>query len=293
MPSESGADFSLQVAAVLYFNAMTIFKTQHSANFTVLPNSLLRDKRLSFKSRGLLAMILSNCGEWVVTAKWLEQNGLEGRESIRAGLNELKVLGYATFERRGNSKAGRTDCVWCFYDTEGHFIEQNPVRAVPVARPPVALKKRIGKEELSVSLKVQASMSKESLVVARGNCDAVELEEKGNAVDSERVPEPDRETFSETPPRLQRLPKPPRSEFTAYIDNRAERFPILSSDPDSIYREWEGNAWCIKQNGEWKPILNWKALLPRTEAARAERFRPKLRSRVPEQQTEKEPFFAI
>lgn len=206
-------------------------------------------------------------------------------------MNELKALGYATFERRGNSKAGRTDCVWCFYDTEGHFIEQNPVRAVPVARGAVALKKRIGKEELSV--RFQASKSKESLVVAGGNCDAVEVEEKDNAVDSERVPEPSRDAIPETPPRLQRLPKPPRSEFTAYIDRRAERFPNLSRDPDGVYREFENNAWCIKQNGEWKPILNWKALLPRTEAARAEKFRPKLRSKAPEKQLVKEPFFAI
>jgi hypothetical protein len=66
---------------------------QDSLNFTRVPNTLLRDSRLSFKARGILVMILSH-GKWDATNEWIQSQGLEGREAIRSAVKELIQHGY-------------------------------------------------------------------------------------------------------------------------------------------------------------------------------------------------------
>lgn len=102
----------------------TIFRTTLTKEFTIYPNKLIRDKRLTFKARGLLFMVLSNEKEWVVTCGWLEAQTTEGRDAIRTALDELKAFGYATFKREVDPETKRFDrCVWNFYDTPGHWLE--------------------------------------------------------------------------------------------------------------------------------------------------------------------------
>jgi hypothetical protein len=70
--------------------------------FAQIANGALRDRRLSFKARGVLAMVLSNVGEWEATARWLEsQSDKDGAHAIQSALNELTELGYrvVTYER--------------------------------------------------------------------------------------------------------------------------------------------------------------------------------------------------
>lgn len=63
--------------------------------FAQIANSALRDTRLSFKARGLLAMVLSHSGEWEAGRDWLErQSQRDGRSAIQGALNELTDLGY-------------------------------------------------------------------------------------------------------------------------------------------------------------------------------------------------------
>ena len=64
--------------------------------FTVIDNATLRDTRLSWRARGLLAYILSLPDDWTVTSSHLESQGTEGREAIRASLRELEAAGYMT-----------------------------------------------------------------------------------------------------------------------------------------------------------------------------------------------------
>lgn len=102
-------------------NSKTIFRTKLSGHFTTIPNTFLRDKRLSFRARGLAAMILSNTADWNVSCGWLETQATEGREAVRAALDELQKLGYATLEKHTGER-GRFSYIWTFYDTEGHQL---------------------------------------------------------------------------------------------------------------------------------------------------------------------------
>ncbi len=60
-----------------------------------IANSALRDTSLSFRARGILALVLSNAGEWKASRDWLEsQSEKEGRDAIQNALKELTDSGY-------------------------------------------------------------------------------------------------------------------------------------------------------------------------------------------------------
>jgi len=74
---------------------MAIVRAKRPVNhFTIISNEVLRDSRLSFKARGLLACILSRPDNWRTTADSLAKESKEGRTAILSGLQELKDIGY-------------------------------------------------------------------------------------------------------------------------------------------------------------------------------------------------------
>lgn len=70
--------------------------TEH---FTILRNDVLRDTRLSFRARGLLAAILSRPDNWTIRSTQLATEGGEGRDAIRSALAELRNYGYLHIEK--------------------------------------------------------------------------------------------------------------------------------------------------------------------------------------------------
>lgn len=81
--------------------------------FAQIANEALRDRRLSFKARGLLACVLSHSGEWTAGLSWLErQSDVDGRASIQSALNELTALGYRVVHREQVDGQIRTVVVW-------------------------------------------------------------------------------------------------------------------------------------------------------------------------------------
>lgn len=101
--------------------------------FAQIANSALRDTRLSFKARGVLALVLSNVGEWEATARWIEeQSEVDGAHAIQTALNELTALGYReVINERGPGGRIRTVAVW------KHLPEGAIIR--PPENPPTGL----------------------------------------------------------------------------------------------------------------------------------------------------------
>lgn len=87
--------------------------------FAQIANAMLRDKRLSFKARGILAMVLSHAEEWDAQRDWIEnQSDHDGRAAIQSALNELTEHGYRRVEKQQQADGSfRTVVLW-FHESE-------------------------------------------------------------------------------------------------------------------------------------------------------------------------------
>ncbi|WP_433542106.1 hypothetical protein ACQP10_38110 (plasmid) [Streptosporangium sandarakinum] len=73
---------------------------KRQSRFVQIPSSTIRDKRLSFRARGILAYLLDMPDDWDVRSEVIAADGKEGREAVRTALRELGVQGYYRLERR-------------------------------------------------------------------------------------------------------------------------------------------------------------------------------------------------
>lgn len=77
---------------------MPLIRGHHSFDdhFTQIPNQWLRDARLSFKARGMLALLMSHTQGWQLSIASLAEQNREGKDAIRSAIQELEELGYLT-----------------------------------------------------------------------------------------------------------------------------------------------------------------------------------------------------
>lgn len=73
---------------------MGVFRVKKTENYTVMSNYHFRDKRLSFKAKGLLSFMLSLPDDWDYSVQGLVGTAKDGRDSITSGLKELEHFGY-------------------------------------------------------------------------------------------------------------------------------------------------------------------------------------------------------
>lgn len=91
-------------------------------DFTILSNALLRDQRISFRARGILACLLSYPPGHRFTADDLHEGSPEGRDACRAAFRELRAVGYAEL-REGRDAAGRITKEWIIHE---ETVAENP-----------------------------------------------------------------------------------------------------------------------------------------------------------------------
>lgn len=73
---------------------MGVFRVEKTKNYTVMSNYHFRDKRLSFKAKGLLSFMLSLPEDWDYSVQGLITTAKDGRDSVTSGLKELEHYGY-------------------------------------------------------------------------------------------------------------------------------------------------------------------------------------------------------
>jgi len=111
-------------------------------HFTQIPNDWVRDNRLSLKSRGLLAMLMSHRAGWSLSINAIAREAQEGKDALRTAIAELEKLGY--LERSQVNESGRYgEAIWTTKDPA-----DIPLSGYPLSENP-SIKKNISKEEQS------------------------------------------------------------------------------------------------------------------------------------------------
>jgi hypothetical protein len=108
-----------------------IHRSGPESDFAIIPNETLRDPRLSYRARGILAEVLSRPDDWITSAdstaararRERDKPG-EGREPMRAAFAELKAAGYLHSKRRRDSR-GRIITELHWYDRPAHTAASN------------------------------------------------------------------------------------------------------------------------------------------------------------------------
>jgi hypothetical protein len=93
----------------------SILRKRPRGGWATMSNEVLQDRNLSFRARGLAAYLLSMPDDWAIHLRQLATAGTEGREAVRAGLQELAAAGYM-IRLRERGKGGRLRTVTMIAD---------------------------------------------------------------------------------------------------------------------------------------------------------------------------------
>ncbi len=89
---------------------MKIIRTPRPhCGYTQIDNRVLRDKRLSYRARGLLSELLSYPDGWEIDLVRLsrESDSVEGRDALRSAMRELDGVGYTARVRQQDRETGQ------------------------------------------------------------------------------------------------------------------------------------------------------------------------------------------
>jgi len=78
----------------------------------MISNIGLRDERLSYKAKGLLAYMLTLPDDWIFYESELVNHSTDGKASVKSGLKELQTTGYLTRDRRRDEKGHLKEATW-------------------------------------------------------------------------------------------------------------------------------------------------------------------------------------
>ena len=119
------------------------------AHFTIISNDVLRDDRLSFRARGILASILSRPDNWRTDSESLSRESKEGRTAILTALKELESVGYLRRNKFQNEK-GHWVTESLVFDKPQEPTYGNPTSVEPTSDNPTLLEEPYTKEPVEV-----------------------------------------------------------------------------------------------------------------------------------------------
>lgn len=109
----------------------TVFRIEKNREFVVMSNKFLREKEMSLKAKGLLALCLALPDDWNYSLNGLCAICKESQTSIRSALKELESFNYLKRNRQQNEK--------------GHFIYEYVIYEQPYTENLHTVKRYTGK----------------------------------------------------------------------------------------------------------------------------------------------------
>lgn len=111
------------------------------------PNSLINDKTISLKAKGLFAYIESKPDDWDFSAKRISNSLKEGIDAINDALKELEIAGYL-IRQRYQDDSGFWKALYIL--TDKILYMENPIQENPyTGKSPNITKKEITKKDIN------------------------------------------------------------------------------------------------------------------------------------------------
>lgn len=121
-----------------------ILRHRVERDFTVLPNTVLRDKRISYKALGVLVHLLHLPPDFRVSVVWLAQQRRNGRCAIRTAIEELEAVGYMGVERARDSSGKFAGWIWWVTDSPaGQDCDGQPISGSPISGKPTSENRKL------------------------------------------------------------------------------------------------------------------------------------------------------
>ena len=102
---------------------MSVFRTKHDHNFTVMSNYHLQDERLSMKAKGLLSVCLSLPDSWEYSINGLAAISKEGRDAVLSTIHELEKAGYIVRGRARDEHGRLQGAEYSIYEVPQNVTE--------------------------------------------------------------------------------------------------------------------------------------------------------------------------
>ena len=109
-----------------------VFRVIKNANYTTLSNYHFKDKRLSWKAKGLLSTMLSLPDDWDFTVEGLATLSGDGVKSTSNGLKELEEYGYLVREQHRNDKGYYAETCYNVYEQPVEKAEESLEREMTI-----------------------------------------------------------------------------------------------------------------------------------------------------------------
>lgn len=118
---------------------MATFRVSKDKNYTTINNTGLRDERLTWKAKGILAYILSLPDDWVFYMEEVATHSKDKLDSLKSGIKELKEHGYVKRYPVKNEKGKIARWEMIIYEVpQGEYpLVENPQMENPLVDKPL------------------------------------------------------------------------------------------------------------------------------------------------------------
>jgi len=222
----------------------TVHRKTRLNDFTILPNRLLKDKRLSFKARGVLAMMLAMPDDWQTYAGWIEEQGTEGRDALQGAFRELENLGYLSRQRVLDKETKKFTCYqWSWFDEP---YDGFPADGLPAGGKPATTKYPLYQVQNNQEAKESAFAKPEIGFYSKSISKSIS---KPESKAKQLAKLPDSENH------------PSEAMFNEFLHLKDLKF-IIEYRPE-LYDTWKRDKWHVWKQAlkKWVPIINWQKMV--------------------------------
>ncbi|WP_410973770.1 DnaD domain-containing protein [Bacillus paranthracis] len=145
---------------------MATFRVNKDKSYTTINNTGLKDTRLSWKAKGILAYILTLPDDWIFYMEEVTKHSKDGIASLKAGMKELKECGYVKrFPIKGeDGKISKWETI--IYEVpqvekplvENQLVEKPSVENLPVENQPLLNTKELSTNKQNTNIQSSSSI---------------------------------------------------------------------------------------------------------------------------------------